>query len=68
MFDKESFKNIYPQAPATRYTTLNAEGVVMNSVPPLGTKGPSRSSKERKCLNRSDTFSELIQLSLKIYF
>ena len=49
MFDKESFKNIYPQAPATRYTTLNAEGVVMNSrPPPLGTKGPSRSSQKKE--------------------
>ena len=66
---KKVSKNIYPQAPATRYTTLNAEGVVMNSRPSIGDeRSVPEFQKERKCLNRSDTFSELIQLSLKIYF
>ena len=69
MFDKESFKKYISAGSSNPIYYFKRRGVVMNSRPSIGDeRSVPEFQKERKCLNRSDTFSELIQLSLKICF
>ena len=70
MFDKESFKK-YISAGSSNpiyYFKRRRSSYELPSSPIGDERSVPEFKKERKCLNRTDTFSELIQLSLKIYF